>query len=178
MMRKLSLSLALMVGAAASVSVDAHTPLLRGIPEDTEVEAYNFVEELEAGQCTPSYWIRVKCAGDNEWREKQKTNFKSKEEITAANVCGECNGKGCAWQWGGIGCAQRGAGIQCTIPHQHKVASEGHEAVCNNHGARHVPYECEDGTKMCCTESSMTEATFDKYGKCSKKGEVEVISDE
>ncbi|KAL9182687.1 hypothetical protein ACHAXT_013339 [Thalassiosira profunda] len=62
--------------------------------------------------------------------------------------------------------------IKCTKPNPRRVQREGHEAVCNGFATRDNMYECQDGSKLCCTDSDLRRVTFKNkgWGQCRITG--------
>lgn len=182
MLRNLAL-LALLVGSSTSSDVS----LLRGGTVG-EVAPYNFAEaalDLSDDWC---YYLKVCCDGGC---EESRTDYESGAEVREANVCRtQCldrGGRKCNWSWRGEYCGNGGGGggrssrIECLAPHPSNIRKKGHDEICDEQDEKDVPYVCEDGTKMCCTDSSMTEVNFKdpdwaKMGTCRKKSdEVDAI---
>lgn len=136
------------------------------------------------------YWLTITCRGDDtSSTETSETDMTSSQEVRDADVCQECmdgGGTHCSWNWKAEGCTNGGGGggnnkssIKCTKPNRKRIQSEGQQAVCDSLEDRPVMYECEDGSRLCCTESDMRKVNFSNkdWGECRMKGGSEIVSE-
>mmetsp|Transcript_22440 Transcript_22440/g.48307 ORF Transcript_22440/g.48307 Transcript_22440/m.48307 type:complete len:146 (+) Transcript_22440:98-535(+) len=64
--------------------------------------------------------------------------------------------------------ASERASIRCNEPTRRFARGETHKQACDALAPRNVRYTCENGGRLCCTQSSLNPVRLGKYGLCSK----------
>ena len=57
---------------------------------------------------------------------------------------------------------------KCIAPQDWRFKNQDHQAVCDSFTRTNVPYDCDGGDRLCCSNTEMTDVTFDKFGQCHK----------